>query len=45
MSPDDSLMNMDYVGTISDGGDRKAGRKTCPNDSVAKISHIEGGYC
>ena len=23
MSPDDSLMNMDYGGIISDGGDRK----------------------
>jgi hypothetical protein len=32
MSPDYSLMNMDYVGIISDGGGRKAGMKTCPND-------------
>jgi hypothetical protein len=32
MSPDDSLMNMDYVGIISDGGVRKAGMKTCQND-------------
>jgi len=26
MSPGDSLMNMDYVGIISDGGDRKGGK-------------------
>jgi len=29
---DDSLMNMDNVGIISDGGDRKEGRKPFPND-------------
>jgi hypothetical protein len=34
MSLDYSLMNMDYVGIINDGGDRKEGRKTCPNEFI-----------
>jgi len=34
MSPDDSLMNMDYVGITSEGGDRKEGRKPSPNDFI-----------
>jgi hypothetical protein len=34
MSPDGSVMNMDYVGIIGDGGDRKEGRKACPNDFI-----------
>jgi hypothetical protein len=34
MSPDDILMNMDYVGIIREGGDRKEGRKTGPNDFI-----------